>query len=259
MLKNYHRLLKTHCIIAGKPLQRFSAGGAAFSDDGKSVAQGQDDLLHTGVLSQGFVEGLYAPSLRVSRVRFQHMTIPERVVGQDVTPWIEVLKREFVVVLIETLVSINKDEVVAETQPRNDLQGIAYVEGNLLSVRRVLQPGTGKVLLLIIDFYRVEVSLWGQTFSQAECAVTTVSAYFEHSVGANHLGKHLQDAPLQVSAGHATIEQVQVGSPVETVQVVTFGVDVCPDVIIYMVLKLSYVGQEYIAVHGDGGGMRCYF
>ena len=80
-----------------------------FPDDGQSVAQGQDDLLHPVVVDKIVVEVFYTGRLAVARFgRFQHMAVPKRVVGQDESPGAQHAECHFIGFEIGALVAVDE-------------------------------------------------------------------------------------------------------------------------------------------------------
>ena len=69
---------------------------------------------------------------------------------------------------ILALVTIDERHVELQAQPRHHLQRIANVHRNLVSPRRVPKPRQREVLLLIIDFHRMQVSVLWQSLRNAQ-------------------------------------------------------------------------------------------
>ena len=65
-----------------------------------------------------------------------------------------------------------------------------------------------------------------QSLGHAESAISREGAYLQDVFGAYHGDQHLEQAPLDMAAHHASVECVQVGGPPKAVQIVALGVAV---------------------------------
>src|SRR3712207_4762162 len=99
-------------------------------------------------------------------------------------------------------------------------------------------PRTGEVFHLIVYLERVEpalhIRLLGfqglESLGQAEGRIARESSHLEDIAGPCHLHKHLQQPSLQMAAGHASVDGMDVGGPIKAVQIVTLGVAVVTNV-----------------------------
>ena len=185
-----------------------------FTYDSQTVAQGQDDFLHPWVGSHQVVEFLDADGLRVGVVRFfEHMPVPQGVVGNDVAAGMHLLQNHLVVFHIETLVSVDKGQVEHNVHIGHHLQGISDIKPDFIGIRRIFQPWTGEVFLLVVDLESVEHGSLFQTFCQTERRISAVSTYLKHLLRTYHLHEHLQHSSLQVARSHTGSAGVSRASP----------------------------------------------
>ena len=122
------------------------------------------------------------------------------------------------------LVGINEDHIESEVLPitgerREGLQDIRDMKLNLIGPGRVLYPGAGEVLLLVVDLEGMKHSARLEGTGHREGAVAGEGAYLKDEAGTDHLHEHPQQLPLQVAAGHAGIVEVEVRGAPEGVQV----------------------------------------
>ncbi len=138
-------------------------------------------------------------------VFFQHMAIPQGIVGNDISTAGKAGEHHFIILYVFTLISVNKGKVESEVQLRYQLQSITDVEPDFIRVIGILQPRTGEVLLLVVDFKRMQHPALWQSFCYAKCGISAISPYLQHLPGTNHPDKHLEHTPLQMSGSHAGI------------------------------------------------------
>ncbi len=177
------------------------------TDNRQSVTQGKNDFLHTRIPRHQIIEGFDTDCLQVCAMGlfFQHMAIPQGIVGNDISTAGKAGEHHFIILYVFTLISVNKGKVESEVQLRYPLQGIANVEPDFIRVIGILQPRTGEVLLLVVDFKRMQHPALRQSFCYAKCGIPAISPYLQHLPGTNHPDKHLEHTPLQMSGSHAGI------------------------------------------------------
>lgn len=177
------------------------------TDNRQSVTQGKNDFLHARIPRHQIIEGFDTDCLQVCAMGlfFQHMAIPQGIVGNDISTAGKAGEHHFIILYVFTLISVNKGKVESEVQLRYPLQGIANVEPDFIRVIGILQPRTGEVLLLVVDFKRMQHPALRQSFCYAKCGISAISPYLQHLPGTNHPYKHLEHTPLQMSGSHAGI------------------------------------------------------
>lgn len=177
------------------------------TDNRQSVTQGKNDFLHTRIPRHQIIEGFDTDCLQVCAmgVFFQHMAIPQGIVGNDISTAGKAGEHHFIILYVFTLISVNKGKVESEVQLRYQLQSITDVEPDFIRVIGILQPRTGEVLLLVVDFKRMQHPALWQSFCYAKCGISAISPYLQHLPGTNHPDKHLEHTPLQMSGSHAGI------------------------------------------------------
>lgn len=177
------------------------------TDNRQSVTQGKNDFLHARIPRHQIIEGFDTDCLQVCAMGlfFQHMAIPQGIVGNDISTAGKAGEHHFIILYVFTLISVNKGKVESEVQLRYQLQGIANVEPDFIRVIGILQPRTGEVLLLVVDFKRMQHPALRQSFCYAKCGIPAISPYLQHLPGTNHPDKHLEHTPLQMSGSHAGI------------------------------------------------------
>ena len=177
------------------------------TDNRQSVTQGKNDFLHTRIPRHQIIEGFDTDCLQVCAMGlfFQHMAIPQGIVGNDISTAGKAGEHHFIILYVFTLISVNKGKVEREVRLRYPLQGIANVEPDFIRVIGILQPRTGEVLLLVVDFKRMQHPALRQSFCYAKCGIPAISPYLQHLPGTNHPDKHLEHTPLQMSRSHAGI------------------------------------------------------
>ena len=168
---------------------------------------GADDRLIARIFRHQIIEGFDTDCLQVCAMGlfFQHMAIPQGIVGNDISTAGKAGEHHFIILYVFTLISVNKGKVESEVQLRYPLQGIANVEPDFIRVIGILQPRTGEVLLLVVDFKRMQHPALRQSFCYAKCGIPAISPYLQHLPGTNHPDKHLEHTPLQMSGSHAGI------------------------------------------------------
>lgn len=177
------------------------------TDNRQSVTQGKNDFLHTRIPRHQIIEGFDTDCLQVCAMGlfFQHMAIPQGIVGNDISTAGKAGEHHFIILYVFTLISVNKGKVESEVQLRYQLQSITDVEPDFIRVIGILQPRTGEVLLLVVDFKRMQHPALWQSFCYAKCGISAISPYLQHLPGTNHPDKHLEHTPLQMSGSHAGI------------------------------------------------------
>lgn len=82
------------------------------ADEGKTIAEGEDDAGNAVVGGDVVIEGTYATGLRITLiVRVNDVTVPQGVVGEDVSAWRHHGEYRFVGVDVCALVAIDECHV----------------------------------------------------------------------------------------------------------------------------------------------------
>ena len=110
---------------------------------------------------------------------------------------------------------------------------------------RPFYPRPGEVFQLVVYLESVEFSALGQGTGHAQGAIAAEGAHLEHEPGPQHTHEHTEQAALQVSARHASVEQVHIGGAPEPVQIVGLRVYVP----LYIVVE--QVGVAYHIAHAS--------
>ena len=178
------------------------------------------------------IKATYALCLVVTVVGWVcHVSVPQRVVCQDESAWTQYLEHHLVGLYIGALVAIDEGHIKLQSQFWCLLDGIADDELYLIGHGRALYPRTCEVLLLIVDLEGIDLVAFLQSLGHAECAVATECAHLQDAPGTYHLYQHLQQSSLQVSAGHSSVQHIDVGGAPQTIQIVGLrlyvGQDIC--------------------------------
>ena len=86
------------------------------------------------------------------------MSVPQGVVSQDETTWIQQRKHHLVGFNISALVAVDKSHIERDAQLRSLSNSIANDKLNLVCHWGVLNPRTRKILLFIVDFEGIDHS-----------------------------------------------------------------------------------------------------
>ena len=162
-----------------------------------------------------------------------HMTIPERIVGEDETTGTENGKHHLIAFAVGALVAIYEGHVELDTELRCLNEGITDDELDLISHRRAFNPGTSKILHLVVDLKGVESSAFIEALSHGDGTITAERTDLKDRSRTYHSNEHLQQTALQMSAGHPAMDGVDVRGAPETIKVVGFRLRVAQDVIFY--------------------------
>ena len=134
------------------------------SNNSESVAKRQDDFLDATVLGNQIIEGLNTFRLQVAIPwMLQNMPIPQGIVGHNKASGIHQGQQHLVICHVFPLVGINKSEVPTLLHLRDELQGIADVEVNLVPIGTPLEPLPQEVFVLVEHLEGVNLSLLLQT------------------------------------------------------------------------------------------------
>ena len=161
-----------------------------------------------------------------------HMTVPERVVGDDESPRPQDAHHHLVALDIRALVAIDERHVELYSEFRGLRQRVADDELDTVGHLRALDPGPREVLHLVVDLERVEPSALRQTLRHRDGAIAAERPHFEHPLWLYHLHQHLQQSSLQVSAGHPSVNRVHVRRPPQPVQILRLRLRVPPHVVL---------------------------
>jgi len=191
-------------------------------------------LLYPIIGSNIVVECLNALCLAVVIVgMINHMAIPERIVGKDEASWAEDRQHHLITVAVGTLVAIDEGHIELNAELWRFDEGIANDELYLVGHWGTLDPRPCEVLHLVVDLEGVKSSALVKTLCHGDGTIATERADLEDRCGTYHPDEHLQQATLQVSAGHTTMDGVDVRGTPETVEVVGFRLRVTQDIIFY--------------------------
>ena len=114
------------------------------------------------------VESFNALGLWVSVVSVvHHMTIPQGVVCEDESAWLENVEHHLIGLSVGTLVTIDERHVEGDAQTGRLSDSVTNEKGNLIGDRRLFYPWTGEILLFIVNFKSIEVSSFIQTLGHA--------------------------------------------------------------------------------------------
>ena len=167
------------------------------------------------------------------RDRRHDLTVPERIVGEDETTRAEDGQHHLITVAIGALVAIDEGHVELDAEFRSLNECIANDELYLVGHGGAFDPGTREVLHLVVDLKGVEPSAVVEALCHGDGTVTAERADFKDRGGTYHPDEHLQQATLQVSAGHTAMNRMDVRGAPETIKVVGFRLRVAQDVIFY--------------------------
>ena len=82
----------------------------------------------------------------------ENFAVPKSVVGKDDASGIHAWEEHVVVLLIEAFVGIDEGEVEIAFDLRNDVNGIAYVEVDLIAMRSRLELLADEIFEFVVDF-----------------------------------------------------------------------------------------------------------
>ena len=200
----------------------------------QSVPQREYNFLHTIVCGYQIIECFYADSLLVCAVRlfFEYVSVPQGIVGYDIASFRKTRQHHFIIIDVTALIAVDKSKVESDSQPGHKLQGVAYIELYLTGIGRVLQPGTGEVFLLVIDFERVLHPIVRQSLRHAKRGISAICPDFQYLAGTYHPDKHLEHTPLQMSRSHTGIKQFKVRIARKSFQIFALVVNVAQDVLV---------------------------
>lgn len=198
----------------------------------QSVAQRQEDFLYAGVVHHEVVEVFDAGSLAVAALgHFEHMAVPQRVVSKDEAAGTEHGQRHFVRLDICALVAVDESHVELYAQFWCLLYGVANDKAYLVGHGRVFNPRTREVFLLVVYLVCVHHSAFFQSFGHAYSTVSAERSHLKDILRTYHPHQHLQQPALQVSARHASAQQVNVSGTPQSVKIVALRVDMGQNVV----------------------------
>ena len=161
-----------------------------------------------------------------------HMTVPQRIVGDDIAARPQHRHHHVVALAVGALVAVDEGHVERHAQSRCLGQRVADDERDLVGHGRLLNPRAGKVLHLVVHLKRVEPSAVRQSLCHGYGGVAAERSHLEDGLRTYHLDQHLQQPSLQVVAGHPAVDGVDVGGPPKPVQVVGLWRGVSEDVVV---------------------------
>ena len=179
------------------------------------------------------VEGTDALGLLVAVVsRVDDVPVPQSIIRQDVSSRVQDAHHHLVSLDVGALVAIHESQVEHHTQFGCFNVGIADAEINLVGNIRTFNPGTGEILHLVVDFEGVELAALLQSLGKADGAVATEGAHLKNILGADHLHQHLEQSALDVPARHTSVDGMDVGGTIETVEIIALRLDVLADIFV---------------------------
>ena len=152
-------------------------------------------------------------------IRVGHVSVPERVVGEQHRAAVRVGHEQFVVFCVLALVSVDEGGVDAEIHRRQQFEHVAHVHLYPCLVGGVFKPGAGKHFLLVVYLERHHLAAFVHARCHGQSRVARVSADLHHRPGVYHLHERAEQLALQMSRGHARAQQVEVRGAVEPLQV----------------------------------------
>ena len=96
------------------------------------------------------------------------MAVPQGIVGNDEAAWTQNADHHVVTLHIGTLVAIDEGHVELYAETRCFCHGVADDEGHLVGYGRLLYPRPRKVLHLVVDLERIEMSVVRQSLSHRD-------------------------------------------------------------------------------------------
>ena len=143
------------------------------TDDVEAVAEWEENGLYTGVVDYEVIEGDDALGLLVLRDGIlPEFAVPKDIIGEDETAGLHKIEDQIVIGDIFTLVGIHVDYVVGAFKSGKGLAGIPDVQGDLVSHTGTRPPIPHQILQFVIDFQRVDVTLFRKSISHAGCGIT---------------------------------------------------------------------------------------
>ena len=162
-----------------------------------------------------------------------HVAIPKRIIGEDESTGTQDRQHHLIALAIGALVAIDEGHIKLDAEFWRFGEGIADDELNLVGHWGTFDPRPCEILHLVVDLKGVEPSALIETLCHGDGTVAAERADFEDRGGTYHPDEHLQQATLQMSAGHTAMDSVDVRGTPETVEVVGFRLRVAQDVIFY--------------------------
>ena len=154
------------------------------------------------------------------------MSVPQGVVGNDESSWAHHSKRHLVGLYVSAFVAIDESHVESHSEPWSFRYGIANDKLYLVGDIGTLNPRSCEVFLFVVYLESIEFCALFKSFSHADGTVSTKGSHLQDILWSHHLHQHFQQSSLQVSACHASVQQLYVRCPVEPVEIVALRINV---------------------------------
>ena len=116
------------------------------------------------------------------------------------------------------------------------------MKGDAAAVGDGGELGADEVLHLVVNLDGVQLRAIGEGFGHGEGRIAGERAYFKHAPGAEHGDEHTEYAPLNVTAHHARVDDVESRLAGDSAQIVRLGVGVRRDVFVNQ--TVGFVGES---------------
>ena len=91
------------------------------------------------------------------------MTIPQGVVGKNVTARPKQAHRHLISLDIGAFIAVNEGQIKHDSEPRRQHISVSNGENNLVGHGRLRYPWTRKVFHFVVDFKRIELAFGRQS------------------------------------------------------------------------------------------------
>ena len=197
----------------------------------QAVAEGEDDAFDARVDGDVVVEEADAAGLWVAVVcGVDDVAVPKGVVGEDEAAGTEQGEDGLVGLDVCALVAVDEGHIEGYAQTRGFTVGVADDELNAVGDVGVFYPRAGEVFLFVVDFEGIDAAAGFEALGHADGTVAGECPDFKYVAGTYHADEHPEQTALKMAAGHAAVEQMDVGRTAEAVEVAALGVGVGKDV-----------------------------
>ena len=161
------------------------------------------------------------------------MSVPQGVVGDDVAALPDDGQQRVEGLAVGALVAVDKGHVEHDAQSGRLDIGVAYAEVYAVGHGRPFYPLSGEVFHLVVDFKGIYLAALAQSLCHADGAIAAECAHLEYALRAYHLYEHLEQTALEMARGHAAVHGMDVGGTPEAVEIVSLGVYMLSDILVY--------------------------
>src|SRR5574344_861606 len=161
---------------------------------------------------------------------FHYMSVPKSIVGEDKSPRTKYLQHHLIGLDVCALVTINESHVEGHPQFWGFDDGISNDKLYLICNRRTLNPGTGEVFHLVVYLKGIYLTALVKSFSQTDGTISTECAHLKHVFRSHHLHQHLKQSSLQMSACHPSMQRVDIGGAIKSIEIFPLGRTMLPNV-----------------------------